>query len=206
MSLLMSPQNWPFSLALGVCLVLALLQLVAGFGEADVDTDGDADGLHAILGWLGAGGLPLTLAVMLLGLCFGLCGLGIQSYARTSTGAFWNPAFVSILALVATLPLMRVSGSILRKILPSDESEAVSVESFTGQSATVSEGTARRGHPAQARVRDRFGKTHYVLVEPDEDGAVFPAGTPVLLLMRHDHIFHARDDSHAQRALEQALE
>ncbi|HEX8551782.1 MAG TPA: OB-fold-containig protein [Abditibacteriaceae bacterium] len=204
MSLLLAAQNWPFSLALGVCVALALLQLLAGFGEADVEADGD--GLDGVLAWLGAGGLPLSLAVMLLAGGFGLVGLGIQSYARSSTGAFWNTGFIALLALVATLPLTRVLGGILRKILPRDESEAVSLDSFAGQSAVVSEGTARRGAPAQARVRDRFGKTHYLLVEPDEDGVAFPAGTAILLLTRHDHIFHARDDSHAQQTLNNVLE
>ena len=43
-------------------------------------------------------------------------------------------------------------------------------------------GTARRNEPAQARLRDEHGKTHYVMVEPEFDGDELPSGTPVLLV------------------------
>jgi hypothetical protein len=33
-------------------------------------------------------------------------------------------------------------------------------------------------------VRDKFGRSHYVLVEPDAEEAQFASGSPVLLLRR----------------------
>ena len=47
---------------------------------------------------------------------------------------------------------------------------------LVGRMATIVLGTARQGSPAQAKVRDQHGQTHYVMLEPDEDGASFQAG------------------------------
>lgn len=45
----------------------------------------------------------------------------------------------------------------------------------------IAQGTARRGNPAQARIRDGHGNFHYVRVEPVDDGASYPQGTEVLI-------------------------
>ena len=49
-------------------------------------------------------------------------------------------------------------------------------------------GTARRGSPAQAKVRDEVGQTQYVMVEPEHDGEEFGAGEPVLLHSRRSEV------------------
>ena len=45
-------------------------------------------------------------------------------------------------------------------------------------------GAARRGLAAQARVRDSYGRTHYLMVEPDVDGDVFDEGMQVLIVQK----------------------
>jgi hypothetical protein len=86
---------------------------------------------------------------------------------------------------------LKFSGWALRPILPRDETESVSSDSFLGLEAQITVGTARTGRPAEARVRDKWGKTHYVMVEPDNAGSEFATGQNVLLIGRRDHIFRA---------------
>jgi hypothetical protein len=53
----------------------------------------------------------------------------------------------------------------------------------------VTIGTARRGSPAQARVRDVHGQTHYVMIEPNDEAQSVGAGEAVLLVRREGNIF-----------------
>lgn len=215
MELLLAPQNWPFATALGLSALLALLQvLMLALGgaidllemEADVDLDADLDGaggLDGLLDWLHVGRLPISLLLMLGGLSFGLPGLFIQSVAKTQTGGYWPTGPVSLLAAVSAVPLLRIGGLLLRRFLPRDETEAVSSESFIGSEAIITIGVSKRGRPAEARLYDRWGKAHYVLVEPERPEDEFSAGSAVLLISQHEHIFRAIDNSATRMALEQ---
>jgi hypothetical protein len=69
----------------------------------------------------------------------------------------------------------------ISRVLPRDETEVASRRSLLGHVGTIVIGTARRGSPAQAKVRDEVGQTQYVMVEPEHDDEVFTAGEPVLL-------------------------
>ena len=211
MELLSAPQNLPFAIAWGLVAALALLQVVAlllggpigiGDGDFDADVDGDLDfggaGLAGALDWLGVGKLPLSILLTLWAASFGLSGLAIQELALSATGARLPMLLPSLLALGLSFPLLKISGMILRPILPHDETEAVSTTSLLGSEGEIVVGVARRGRPAQARVRDKWGNAHYVSVEPESDVDEFPAGARVLLLKQNDHIFRVIAGSNAQ--------
>lgn len=213
MEIFLAPQNWLFTLALVLAVCLCLLQLVAGIGDLGLDNhvsvgadgghDVDVGAISGLTDWLHLGKLPMAVIFMLGGICFGLSGLAMQSFVHGSSGSFL-PVFLAVpLALIASLPLVRVSGLVLRRILPQDETEAVSSSSFVGSQAQITAGTARRGYPAEARLHDAFGKAHYVQVEPEEDDEILAAGTHVLLLTRHGHVFRAIDNSSAIEVLEE---
>ena len=85
-------------------------------------------------------------------------------------------------AVIVAVPSVRVIGTGLAKLIPKDETTAVSTDSFVGRVATITLGTARKGEPAQAKLTDRHGQTHYVMVEPDSEDTVFEAGDSVLLI------------------------
>ena len=57
--------------------------------------------------------------------------------------------------------------------------------------AQVVLGTAESGKPTQARLRDKHGRTHYVMVEPDQEGETFQAGEDLLLVRRAGSVFYA---------------
>jgi hypothetical protein len=84
---------------------------------------------------------------------------------------------------------------VLAKVLPKDETQSVSQSGLVGRMATIVLGTARQGSPAQAKVRDQHGQTHYVMLEPDEDDASFQAGDSVLLISHQGAIYRAIRDN-----------
>lgn len=191
--------NLPFSIALAVVVGLAILEVLslllggAGLGfdsDTDLDSDVDIDGVPSqILSWLHFGQMPLTVWLIVFLLSFGAGGLLLQLLLKNTFGAMLPSPLSMLPAFLIALPATRLFGGMLKKVLPKDESEAVSRESFLGQSAVITVGTARMGAPAEARLRDQFGQNHYVMVEPDDEGESFPAGSHVVLVKRHDTIY-----------------
>jgi len=70
------------------------------------------------------------------------------------------------------------------RIMPRDETSAVSRDSLVGRVAVIVTGEAAHNSAAQARVRDEHGQVHYVMVEPDNAADTFKQGSSVLLV-RH---------------------
>lgn len=167
--------------------------------DGDLDLDGDGIGpVAGALDWLGVGKMPLSILLTLWAASFGLAGLTIQEFAKSATGARLPMLLPSLLALGLSFPLLKISGMMLRPLIPRDETEAVSTQSLLGSEGEIVVGVAKRGRPAQARVRDKWGTAHYVQVEPESDVDEFPAGSKVLLLKRQDHVFRVIAGSDAQ--------
>lgn len=192
--------NLPFAVALLVMLIIAVLEgvttvlgaglsslLEGGLPEVDLDVDSpelDSDGgvLSSLLGWLRVGEVPVLILLVLFLTGFGLIGLGIQSFAGKVTGALLPWPLAALPALLLSLPLVRALGGILARVIPRDETDAVSSDSLVGRVAVITLGTASVGNPAEARTRDRHGTTHYVMVEPLQEGETLTAGTDVLII------------------------
>jgi hypothetical protein len=117
---------------------------------------------------------------------FGLIGLAIQQFAGPLPLWIATPA-----AAVAALPLTGLGARGLARIMPGDETTAVSLDSLVGRRGTITIGTARRGSPAQARVSDIHGQVHYVMVEPYDDDHAIGEGDTVRLDRRNGNIFIA---------------
>lgn len=191
----------PFTVALAMMLVLALLEGVGaliGYGlsnvidsalpDFDVDLDIDAPDvsspgpLSALFGWLCIGKVPFLVLLILLLTFFGLIGLFIQASAMATLGFVLPTWIAAFAALLASLPPVRWSALGIAKIMPRDETEAVEQSSFVGRVARITLGEARQGHPAESRLTDQFGQTHYVMVTPDVSDQTFPQGAEVLLV------------------------
>lgn len=207
-----APGSAPFTVALLIMFGLTLLELVAlltGLSLNDVvddlvvshaglDSVGDAaTGFEAgsqvetlgmvgrFLAWLYVGKVPVLIVLIILLTVFGLTGLILQSLLRGFSGYAVPALFAAPLVLMGSLPLVRACAGALARVMPRDESSAVSPETFIGRTAlVVGPGSARRGTAAQGRVVDAFGTDHYVMVEPEEDDDVFDTGTTVLLVRR----------------------
>lgn len=206
--LLTAEPNLAFTTALVLMMAIALLEGLATMGGVgmsafldgflpDTSLDVDLDGLHAppasfrLLGWLQIGRVPILILLIIFLTAFGLIGLFIQSVTLKLAGAMLPALVAAVPATIASLPVVRVLGCVLAKIIPKDETTAVSKQTFIGRVAVVTLGTAKTGEPAQAKLRDQFGRAHYVMVEPDIEGEVFTTDTPVLLIKRTGAVFRA---------------
>ncbi|MBI1684696.1 YqiJ family protein [Caulobacter hibisci] len=201
---------WSFLSADGNTLFLAALLLMLLIGAVEAAGLGAGlghDGLDghdldhpSLLGWLNVGRLPLLMVIVVFLFAFGTVGLVLQ---QLIAGVFRHPAPIWIagpLATAVALPFTRVLGRLLARVLPGDETTAVSRETLVGRVATIVTGQAKVGSPAQARVRDAHGQAHYVMVEPDEDGEVFEQGTSVIIVRNAGARFLAiRNESDALR-------
>lgn len=195
---LLEPHNLPFAIAMGLMVVLALVQML-GFGDwgEDVETGADADAalqpgmMEGFLTLLGLGRVPLTIWLALFLLMFAGIGLSVQELTESLTGAPLYPWLAALIAGAAAVPVTGVLARPLGAVLPKDQTTAVSTASLIGRRATITDGVARAGSPARARVRDIHGHAHYVMVEPHEQSSELNSGDEVLLVRREGDQFYA---------------
>lgn len=195
----------PFVVALGLTLVIALIELLglllgaqpsAVVDSALPDFDADVDGvelgpLSQSLSWLSFGKLPALVVLILISASFGLIGFIGQDVLRRTIGFAIDPWIASVPAAVGAAFVTRHVGLALARIMPKEESEAVSTKAFVGRVATVFRGIAGKGHPAEAKLTDIHGKTHYVLVEPDEGEPNMPEGSEVVIIAQEGPVYRA---------------
>ena len=201
---LLADANLPFTAALALMLGIALLEglgLLAGFDisrslddllfEAEVEADlggSEAPGGPALLAWLHVGIVPMLVLLVVFLAAFGCTGLVVQSLALRALGHPLAPAWASGAALLASIPILRIAGRGLKKLFQ-DQTRAVSQDAFVGTTGTIVIGTAQSGRPAQARLQDELGQSHYVMVEPTTPAEVFETGTEVLLVERQGAVY-----------------
>lgn len=167
----------------GLDLEAADLELTS-FDEMDGAGGPDASG--SVAAWLGFGRMPALIWLASILFAFGATGLALQSVATGLTGAAL-PVFAAALpAAAAALWFTRRFGALFARLLPKTETESLSERHLGRRTGTVTQGTAARGRPAEVRVTDRFGNTHYLRAEPLRDAVQIPQGAEVLVL-RHRH-------------------
>jgi len=205
MSFLLEDGNVVFSTAIVLMLFIAIMEgvlMLIGFGvsqvfdsllpDMELNTDMpdgyQANGLSRLLGWIRFGQVPALVILILFLTIFGLLGIGLQLMANTLIGATLPPWLASIPAILLTLPLVRISTGLLQNIALKDETEAISSSTFVGNVAIITLGIAKKDCPAEARFTDKFGTTHYTMVEPDGD-QTYSQGDKVLLVEQVGSIF-----------------
>jgi len=187
---LFAAETWPFTAAAFLMLLIAIVEGIAMVVGANLSETlhhalPNPDHLHGpfdkLLGWLYVGRVPLLVLTVLLLASFALSGFALNMVAHRCFGV-WVPPLISVpAALLATLPIVRILGAGLARLIPQDQTFAVSFDTLVGRIATIVSGTARTGYPAQARVVNEHGQTLYVMVEPDTEGMQFQSGERVLL-------------------------
>ncbi len=202
--------NQPFAIALTVMVLIALMEGVGtlfGMGLSnmvegllpDLDLDVDVDlpegetpfAMSRLLGWLRFGQVPALILLIIFLTAFGLIGLSLQTIADNTFGILAPGWLASIAAFAVSLPLVRLVGGVLGKILPKDETSAVSDQTFIGRIAVITLGTSKQGSPAEGRLEDQYGQTHYLMIEPDLAEEEFSQGEQVLLVKKSGSIFRA---------------
>lgn len=187
---LLSPDNVPFVAALVLMLLIGAVEalglgggLAAGEGIEGLDGDVNVE-TPSLLSWINVGRLPLLMLVVVFLFGFGMTGLIGQRAVAAVIGQPGPWFLAAPLAFAVALPVTRVFGRGVARIMPRDETTAVSRDSLVGRVAVIVTGEAAQASAAQARVRDEHGQVHYVMVEPDNAADVFAQGSSVLLV-RH---------------------
>ena len=200
-------QNTLFTAALILMIMIALLEGITtliGMGisemletvlpdlDFDLSTpDAPQSVLSKLLGWLNFGRVPLLIIFVCFLSAFGTVGYTLQ-YLLISTGLPLLPQLIMVpVAFIISMPFVRLFTSILQKIMPRDETSALSEESFIGATATITLGTAKKGSPAEAKVTDKHGQTHYFMVQPHSEDEEFNQGEKVLLSEQFSSGFYA---------------
>ena len=197
--ILLAPDVRPFAIAAAIMMALGAIELLTtlvGFSLAelvgkDVAVEADSHtGLGGLFLWINAGRLPLLILIILALGVFSIEGFLLQGIAHAA--GFAIP--VSIAALVAiagSIPVIRTTSRGIARIIPRDESYAVSDADFVGKVAMVSVGPLDQGLPGRVRLKDVFGNWHTVAARASLDSAPLPVGASVLLVDRDARSFIA---------------
>ncbi len=200
---LFTQANLPFSISLSFVLLLGVfeaLSLVIGYSligalddwaPIDVDSDISTSGFTGVSGWLCLNRLPLLIWFVLVLVSFSIAGYTSNFLFLLLTEQMLPQVISLPIALLCTAISCRYLGASLAKILPKNESSAVSIDTLLGSVGTVTLGCAIKGNPSEALVRDQYQQRHYVLVEPEVAGVEFQTGTQVVLLKREGTVWSA---------------
>ena len=201
MIVLMSPDTWPFGAALATMVGLTVIE-GAGLLFAQSPSHGLEsllpEGLTETLGWLHLGKVPLLVLLILFLTGFSISGYVVQAAAGTLLGSLLPWWLACLPAALTGLCCVRAIGGLLARVLPNNETTAVSEQSLVGRVGVITQGIARTGMAAQAKVRDAHGSLHYVLVEPDIATETFAEGDSVLLVRKAGARFHCIRNPHPE--------
>ena len=206
---LLTQANLPFTLSLTFVLILGAFEafsLCTGFSlvgaldnwapsDVDVGSHGagpsEVNGLTEIATWLCLDRLPLLIWFVLVAVSFSITGYSCNYISLTLSNALLPQSATLPIALFVTAFCCRYIGALVARILPKNESSAVSIDGLLGRVGTVTIGCAIKGNPSEAIVKDQYLQQHYVLVEPELPSIEFNSGTQVVLLRRQGMVWSA---------------
>ncbi|QSX29279.1 YqiJ family protein [Shewanella cyperi] len=205
LSFLFSDPNLPYSIAIAMVVLLGIIEalaMVAGLSIMGVlddwlpmDNDFSADvaggGFTGLVGWLCLNRLPLLIWLVLALCSFAISGLSINFVSVYAANVLLPTWLTLPLALFGGALGCRLLGQPLARLLPKNESSAVSIDDLCGCVGTVTLGRAVKGNPSEALVHDKYQQKHYVLVEPEHEQGEFLQGTSVVLLRRQGRVWAA---------------
>lgn len=184
-------ETWPFGSALLLMLALFIIEGAGLLFAASPSSWLDGlvpdlpDSLEGPLAWLHLGKVPflILLGIFLAG--FSISGYAMQAFSSALFGQLMPAWLAAVPAMLGGMSLVRGLGGLLARLVPSDETSAVSEMSLIGRAGLVVQGIARKGSAAQMKLKDMHGRTHYVLVEPDRPDETFEEGAAVLLVKKN---------------------
>jgi len=195
----LQPEVRPFAIAaimIGIVGAIETLSMLIGvslselLGKAiSVDHNSDSTFVNALC-WLNVGGVPLLVFILLaLGL-FSIAGFLIQDAARLVLAPL--PASIAALgAVAAMLPLLRAATREVARLIPQDETYAVSLSDLIGRVGQVVIGPLDQGLPGRVRVKDVHNNWHTVTASAAPDSPPLQKGARVLLVDCRDRLFIA---------------
>lgn len=202
------PSNIVFSISLCLMFLFGLFEIVLtilgggsqGFLDqflpedvghnAELGVDADAGIVTRVLDWLYLGRIPLFVWLIIFLCVYSLLGFAIQAIVNQMTSMMFSAWIIAPSCIFLCMPFVRFSAMLIARILPQDETTAIYSDELIGRTATIILGDARPQSPAQAKVKDQHGLTHYILVEPEQD-EIFSQGQSVVLTQKTNVGFQA---------------
>ncbi|MFU0888980.1 OB-fold-containig protein [Kluyvera sichuanensis] len=191
--ILLTEYNSPYLFALAFVLLIGVLEIISlAFGhylsgalDAHLDNyDALSSGnIGQVLHFLNIGRIPLLVVLCLLAGFFGLFGILFQHGWVMLLGAPLSNLLLTPACFIISLFAVHYSGKIIAPWLPRDESSALAEDDYIGYMAIITGHSAIAGTPCEGKFTDKFGQTHYLLLEPEE-GYAFKKGDKVLILDR----------------------
>lgn len=200
--LFLNPSNLAFSISLILMLFIGLVEILLlvsglssqGFLEQflpsqfieptpDISVEGQPNLFIQLLDWLYLGRIPVLVWLIIFLTIYALLGFILQSISLSIFNTYWAIWIISPAVLFLSMPLVRGVSAFVARIIPKDETTAIHSDDFIGLTAEIILGEARSNYPAQAKLKDRFGQTHYILVEPESE-IIFKTGEKVILTQR----------------------
>ena len=202
MTLFTIPQTMPFGVAMLVMIGIGVIEGIGIFLAASPSEliehhfHLDHPEIDGPLGWLHVGKVPLLVLLVLFLLGFAVSGYLTQMLCHGLFGTYL-PSLVAMLpAGFIGLSNVHMLGGLLAKIIPKDETTAVSEQTLIGRVGVVITGTARQGIAAEIKVRDQHGNPHYLMMEPDMPGEEYEQGTAVLIVSKQGAIYRGIRNPH----------
>ncbi len=215
--ILLQPQAYLFTISLAIVLGLFILEIISlilggsimaiGSDTADIDVDLDIDfdldidldagadvGIAVpptgFLRWIGIADVPFLIWLVSFLTLFGLIGLILLSIVASLTGWIMPGLLAGVIAFFPTVRATKFIANTIATIMPKTESSAMSKRFLGGHHGVISQGIAKRGKPAEAKIKDRHGNTHYLRVEPLDDKDEIPQGASVHVIRKRSGMFY----------------
>jgi hypothetical protein len=195
--ILLAPDVRPFAITATIMIALGgieVLTMLVGFSISEavghgISVDADShDGTGGLFLWVNAGRLPLLILLILALGVFSIEGFLLQGVAHMLHGTLPVP-IATIAAVAGSLPAIRVTSRGVARVIPRDESYAVSEADFIGKVGEVSVGPLDQGLPGRVRLKDVFGNWHTVSARASTDSSPLAVGSNVLLVDRDNKSF-----------------
>lgn len=209
--IILHPNNMVFSISICLMLLLGIFEgllLIVGTStqgfldqfvpdqlsdlqhHPEIETQADHSLSVKFLDWLYLGRIPVLVWLIIFLTTYGLTGFICQIIIFNISAHYLPAWIIAPVCLFLCMPLVRICAAIIAKILPKDETTAIHAEDLIGRKAIIVLGQAKQHSPAEAKVQDQFGQTHYILVEPESD-IIFNQGQEVLLTQKTQQGFQA---------------
>jgi len=133
------------------------------------------------LAWLNLGKVPLLILLMLMLGLFASGGMVLQAVMEPVSGLL-HALPASLLAGTFALVTTGSASRLIARILPRDESYALSDEDLIGRVGTVTVGPLESHAVGKIRVLDAFGNRHFPRARPANKGDVIEIGERVLIV------------------------
>lgn len=185
--------NEPYLFAIAFVLLIGALEIISlifgHFLSGALDAHFDhfdsltSSNFGQALHFLNIGRIPALIVLCLLAGYFGLFGILIQHSWVTLWQAPMSNLVLGPFCFILSVFAVHYSGKAIAPWLPQDESSAITENEFIGSMAIITGHSAVPGTPCEGKFTDKFGQTHYLLLEPEE-GKEFKKGDKVLIICR----------------------